>query len=111
MSGMTRSLCTLLVAATLLVACGKTQAPQQAAAPSLTAAQVETKLAAADVADGTADKVVSKCAACKLGMDGDAANASQHAGYTLHFCSEECKHRFDADPNKVLSKLPDKPLA
>jgi len=111
MSGMTRSLCTLLVAASLLVACGKAQAPPQAAAPPLTAAQVETKLAAADLADGTADKVVSKCAACKLGMDGDAANASQHAGYTLHFCSAECKHRFDGDANKVLAKLPDKPLA
>jgi len=36
---------------------------------------------------------------------------SQHAGYALHFCSEECKHRFDADPDKVIAKLPDKPLA
>jgi YHS domain-containing protein len=111
MALMTRPLCTLLVAATLLVACGKTRAPQQAAAPALTAAEVETKLAAADLADGHADKVVAKCAACRLGMDGDAANASQHAGYTLHFCSEECKHRFDADPDKVIAKLPDKPLA
>ena len=111
MALMTRPLCTLLVAATLLVACGKTQAPPQAAAPALTAAEVEAKLAAADLADGTADKIVSKCAACRLGMDGDAANTSQHAGYELHFCAEECKHRFDADPNKIIAKLPDKPLA
>ena len=108
---MTRALSTLLTAAALLAACGKTQTPPQAAAPALTPAQVEVKLAAADLADGTADKVVAKCAACRLGMDGDAANASQHAGYELHFCSEECKHRFDADPNKVLVKLPDTPLA
>jgi YHS domain-containing protein len=108
---MTRALCTLLTAVALLSACGKAQTPTQAAAPALTAAEVEVKLAAADLADGTADKVVAKCAACRLGMDGDAANASQHAGYELHFCSEECKHRFDADPNKVIAKLPDRPLA
>ena len=108
---MTRTLSTLLIAAALLSACGKAQAPTQAAAPALTAVEVEAKLAAADLADGTADKVVTKCAVCRLGMDGDAANASQHAGYALHFCSEECKHRFDADPDKVIAKLPDKPLA
>jgi YHS domain-containing protein len=108
---MTRAPFTLLVAAALLAACGKTQAPQQAAAPALTPDQVATKLAAADLADGTADKVVAKCAACRLGMDGDAAHVSQHAGYELHFCAEDCKKRFDTDPNKILSKLPDTPLA
>ena len=107
---MTRALCTLLFVAALAAACGKAQAPRPAAAPALTPEQVATKLAAADLADGSADKVVHKCAACRLGMDGDEAHASQHAGYTLHFCAEDCKHRFDADPDKILVKLPDTPL-
>jgi YHS domain-containing protein len=100
-----------LAAATLLVACGKPSTTKVVDAVQLTPAQVEARLAAADLADGTKDKVVAKCASCRLGMDGDAENASMHAGYELHFCSAECKQRFDADPQKVIAKLPDKPAA
>jgi YHS domain-containing protein len=108
---MTRTLSTLLVAATLLAACGKSTTNPQVETARLTPAQAEAKLAAADLADGTRDKVVARCASCRLGMDGDAANASVHAGYELHFCSAECKQRFDADPDKIIAKLPDKPQA
>jgi YHS domain-containing protein len=108
---MRRSLSALLVAAGLVAACGKSATNTQVEAVRLTPVQVEAKLAAADLADGHVDKVVAKCASCRLGMDGDAANASVHAGYELHFCSAECKKRFDADPDKVIAKLPDKPLA
>ena len=108
---MMRSLAVTLAAATLLLACGKSTTGKQVQAAALSPAQVEVKLAAADAADGHADKVVAKCATCRLGMDGDAQYASLHAGYELHFCSAECKTRFDADPQKVIAKLPDKPLA
>lgn len=108
---MKRMFSALLVAAGLLAACGKSTTPRSVDAVQLTPAQIEARLAAADLADGARDKVVSKCASCKLGMDGDAQHASVHAGYELHFCSAECKTRFDADPQKVIAKLPDKPLA
>ncbi len=108
---MMRSLAATLAAATLLLACGKSTTGKQVQASALSPAQVEVKLAAADAADGRTDKVISKCASCRLGMDGDAQHASMHAGYELHFCSPECKTRFDADPDKIIAKLPDKPLA
>lgn len=68
-------------------------------------AQLETILATADMADGTADKVVSKCAGCKLGMDGKAEHAVLAHGYTLHFCSEACKARSEPDMNACISGL------
>jgi hypothetical protein len=49
-------------------------------------AEVEAKLAAADKLDGATDKVVHRCPACKLGMDGSEKYALRTAGYTLHFC-------------------------
>jgi len=108
---MMRSLALTLTAATLLLACGKSTTGKPVQAAALSPAQIEIKLAAADAVDGHVDKVVSKCASCRLGMDGDGQYASVHAGYELHFCSAECKTRFDADPQKVIAKLPDKPLA
>jgi YHS domain-containing protein len=106
---MMRSHLAFLVAAGLVAACGGPLAPKQAEAVRLTPAQVASRLAAADLADGTQDKVVAKCAGCGLAMDGDPRYASAYAGYQLHFCSPECKQRFDAGPDKVLAKLPDTP--
>jgi len=108
---MKAQLAVALTAAVLLIGCGKTTTEKPTGAAALTPEQVETKLAAADLADGAADKVVAKCAACRLGMDGSPEHASTHAGYELHFCSEDCKTQFDHDPAKVIGRLPDKPLA
>jgi YHS domain-containing protein len=108
---MKRDALLVLVVAGALAACGAATTPQQAGTVQLTEAQVASKLAAADAADGHVDKVVAKCASCRLGMDGDPQYTSVHAGYTLHFCSPECKQRFDADPLKVIAKLPEKPQA
>lgn len=66
---------------------------------------VEAKLAAADALDGNVDKVVSKCPSCALSMDGNSEHALQTSGYTLHFCSEGCKTRFDEDATKAILAL------
>jgi YHS domain-containing protein len=66
-------------------------------------------LAKADAFDGTADKVVSKCFACNLGMDGKPELSSKAGGYEVHFCNPDCKKSFDADPQKAIlaAKIPE----
>lgn len=78
------------------------------AAPTAGSVDAATVLARADAADGTSDHVVSRCAVCSLAMDGSPAHASSLEGYTLHFCSAECKETFDRAPATVLARL-DKP--
>lgn len=76
-----------------------------AAATATPAAPVDADcLAHADLADGTADKVIHRCANCGLGMDGKEEFASQIDGYVAHSCSESCKHTLDADPGAVLGR-------
>ena len=70
-----------------------------------TKAAVEAKLAEADEFDGKTDKVVSKCASCALGMDGKSEHALEVSGYTLHFCSEDCKTGFEKDTTKAILAL------
>ena len=62
-------------------------------------------LAAADEVDGKADKVVSKCLMCNLGMDGSTDHTATHEGYTFHMCSAGCKTVFEKDPVKALGKV------
>ena len=62
-------------------------------------------LAKADLADGTADKVVQKCAGCGLAMDGDAAHSIDHEGYSLHMCSADCMANVEADLDGTLATL------
>ena len=77
---------------------------ERATGADVTAA-VEAKLAEADKLDGNADKIVSKCASCALGMDGKSDHALEVSGYTLHFCREECKTGFEKDANKAILAL------
>ena len=58
---------------------------------------LEAKLALADEYDGVADRVISRCPACSLRMDGSAEHAMQFAGYELRFCSAGCKESFAAE--------------
>lgn len=81
------------------------EAQDQATADANAAAEVEAKLAAADAVDGEVDKVVSKCPACALGMDGSGDHAFETAGYTLHFCSAGCKEHFSEDVTKAILAL------
>jgi hypothetical protein len=62
-------------------------------------------LKTADAADGTEDKVATKCAGCALAMDGDAAHSVSVDGYTLHLCSASCKSHFSTDVAGNLKKL------
>jgi YHS domain-containing protein len=65
-------------------------------------ADVDARLAKADAFDGTVDKVVSKCPACGLAMDGKSENALEVSGYKLHFCTNLCKEGYEKDPAKAV---------
>jgi len=42
---------------------------------------------------------------CHMEVDPkSAAGQSQYAGDTYYFCSPQCKQRFDADPEKYVSR-------
>ena len=57
-------------------------------------------LAAADMLDGKDDKIITRCAGCKFGMDGSKEHTLEIEGYTLYFCKEDCKKQFAEDPAK-----------
>jgi YHS domain-containing protein len=99
----------LMAGVITFAACQKAEVGQPASAPEV-AVQVsdDARLAAADAADGATDHVVSKCATCRLGMDGVPAHTVSYAGYELHFCSAECKEAFEKDPGAVIRNLPPK---
>jgi hypothetical protein len=77
-------------------------AEPQAAAAEMTLVEM---LAAADLVDGTADHVVSRCAACNLGMQGSADHAVQIGEYELHFCSEGCAKPFAESPEQAVMAM------
>lgn len=68
-------------------------------------ADVLAKLARADEADGKLDKVVSKCPSCALRMDGQSKYSLTFAGFTLHFCSEDCRKGFETDTTRKILAL------
>jgi uncharacterized membrane protein YraQ (UPF0718 family)/YHS domain-containing protein len=45
---------------------------------------------------GVADPV------CGMTVDRDKAVTAQHAGHTYHFCSQHCRHIFQADPGRYI---------
>ena len=63
-------------------------------------------LAQADLADGTEDHVVSKCASCNLKMEGSAENVLQVGDYEMHFCSNTCSRRFGETTEALILELP-----
>jgi len=110
--GMTcRSLCVLAATAAIaLTGCRKEETPTDTpkavsatkapvAAVAETPPAVTAMLAKADAADGTTDKIVSKCAGCALRMDGSEAHEFSVSGYKMRFCSEVCQDGFEKDPN------------
>ena len=62
-------------------------------------------LAAADLADGSEDKIIAKCAGCKLGMDGNADFALTVEDYEMHFCGADCKAHFAEDTEQAVMAL------
>jgi hypothetical protein len=65
-------------------------------------AAVEAMLALADRADGTEDRVVARCAACALGMDGSPEHMLEAHGYEMHFCSAGCKDGFAENTDEAI---------
>ena len=68
-------------------------------------AEVEAKLAQADLLDGEADKIVTRCASCALKMDGSSDHALKVLDYTLYFCTERCAKSFAANTTKAVLAL------
>lgn len=98
-----------------LAGCGGDGNGDKAKAPGDTTASTSAPsapalaiLATADAADGTTDKIISKCVTCNLGMEGSAEHVTKLGDYAVHLCSEECKQKFDEGPEKALlsMKLP-----
>lgn len=89
------------------------EANQPAKSDAEIQAEVEAILAKADQFDGLADKIVSKCAACALAMDGSPDYAVTAHGYTLHMCSAHCKESFEKDMDRSIlaMNVPDSPPA
>ena len=63
-------------------------------------------LVSADLADGTADKVITKCAPCNLSMNGDPKYTVEVKEYTAHLCSHDCKVNFEQNGGEILKALP-----
>ncbi len=63
------------------------------------------KMAAADAFDGQVDKVVGKCPACALMMDGKPDFGIKLGDYKLQFCSDTCRKSYSRDPEDKLSLL------
>lgn len=91
----------VLIGAAGMAGCKKSEEPLSPA----DAKAVEAMLARADMVDGKADKVVSKCAACALGMDGSKDNSFTISGYTMCFCSAGCKEEFEKAPSKAIMAI------
>ncbi len=67
--------------------------------------EVMAMLAKADALDGATDKGVHKCATCALGMDGKKEHSAETWGYTMHFCTGQCKTAFSKDLKKSILGL------
>jgi YHS domain-containing protein len=67
---------------------------------------VRTRLVAADLLDGTEDKIVHRCYVCALGMDGKEKNTAKYEGFEVHLCSQGCLEEFQANPEKVVLETP-----
>ncbi len=95
-----------LVVALLFVGCGKEQRAEPETPVVIEASpELEAKLAGADLADGTEDRIITQCPGCGLAMEGSEDYLSQVADYSIHFCSDRCKNAFAEDPEGMLTAL------
>ncbi len=109
----------LILSVALISGCGEAPAPADAESESaepdgaasapvstgddIQAVSLVSKLEAADLLDGAADKTISKCYVCGLGMNGSPEHAAEYEGYTAHLCSEHCQEMFSEDPESIVS--------
>jgi YHS domain-containing protein len=98
----------------LVVNCGCSSQPATKTAdrvetkPVSVSDEAKVKLAEADKLDGKEDHVVERCYSCALGMEGKPEFAVEVDGYTVRFCSEDCREHFASDPENVIAstKIP-----
>jgi YHS domain-containing protein len=64
--------------------------------------QVKAKLSEADALDGKTDKIIARCATCKLSMDGSDKHKLEVAGYTMYFCKASCMEEFAKDTTEAV---------
>ena len=83
----------------------KAPATQAAAAAAPDEAGFVAILANADALDGSVDRTVSKCAGCSLAMAGHPENAVTAHGYSLQFCSADCKKLSEPKIDTVIAAL------
>jgi hypothetical protein len=83
----------------------KAALPEPAAVVTAIGADLTAKLAKADALDGAEDQVISKCATCRLRMDGTDANTLAVANYKMKFCSEGCKTAFAKDTTENIRAM------
>jgi YHS domain-containing protein len=98
----------ILVACLLLIGACDRGAPgetQERSSVGDVGDEVLARMAEADAADGTVDKVIRKCVTCSLYMDGDAAYTATAHGYEVHLCSESCLDRFQRDPDRAVRSM------
>ncbi len=106
-------MCSMLISSLVLLAgCGSTATPT--ASTNNEPAAVEAgegdgavmlvNLKAADLLDGTEDKVVGKCYVCGLGMDGKAEHTAEYEGYSCRLCSEHCKEYFEESAATIVAE-------
>ena len=95
---------TVLVLATVLLV-GPLGCDDKPSGPVTPNAHTKACLVHADLADGTADKVIRKCPACSLTMDGSESFKATLEGYETHSCSAECKVALENDPNMLFAAL------
>jgi hypothetical protein len=113
----------VLLAATLVLGCGRSEQPgteeqgaqtadpqggqaaEKPAGDTAVQAGLNMILAKADAVDGTEDKVVSRCAGCSLGMSGSEQHALKVGEYEMHFCSDGCKSGFSEDTEKAVMAM------
>ena len=65
-------------------------------------AALATLLAKVDMIDGAEDHVISKCPGCALQMDGSADHVIELVGYNMHFCSTDCKGKFEENTAEMV---------
>ncbi len=65
--------------------------------------EAKSKLVEADKLDGKEDHVIQRCYSCALGMEGKTDFAAEVDGYTVQFCSENCREHFEKDPQNIIA--------
>ena len=101
-----KGLMLVLVIAAAALALGGCRKKEPAASPE--APSMETMHEHAEEAKGTVEAAAGEQTMCPI-MDGNKIDKNvfvEYKGKKVYFCCPECKGKFEADPEKYISKLP-----